>query len=61
MNIFKGYRTLILNGAVVLVAVLGYFGIIIPEELANEFALALVALVNVGLRAATNTEVGKSE
>lgn len=54
----KGYRTLIVNGVVVLVAAAGFFGVIIPPELADEFALALVGVVNVGLRLITDTKVG---
>lgn len=57
----KGYRTLIVNGVVMVVAVAGYFGIVIPEDLANEFAVALVGLVNVGLRLITSTKVGEDK
>ncbi len=54
----KGYRTLAINLAAIIVALLASFGVMVPPELMTEITVGVLALVNFGLRFLTDTEVG---
>lgn len=67
----KGYRTLIVNVLVALAGVLTAFGVVLPEDFAQQLATnadaaigavtALVALANLLLRAITTTPIGQKD
>jgi hypothetical protein len=54
----KGYRTLAINGAALVVAMAAGFGIGLDPELVKEAALGILALLNIALRFDTDTKVG---
>jgi len=66
----KGYKTAIVNAVVVVAGLLISFGVISPE-LGNVITanieglmgaiLAIIGVVNIGLRVVTDTKIGTSE
>ena len=56
----KGYRTLVLNGAMVAAAALAQWAVNIDWTLylSPNLAIFIAGLVNIGLRLITNTPVG---
>lgn len=55
----KGYRTLAINVAGMLVAVLAGFGVIVPAEMMTEITVGVFALINFGMRFITDSKVGE--
>lgn len=70
MEKLKGYKTAIVNAVVVVAGLLISFGVISPE-LGNVITanieglmgaiLAIIGVVNIGLRVVTDTKIGTSE
>ena len=55
----KGYRTIILNGVGIIVALAAGFGVILSPEQVTEIVLGGFALANVFLRFDTDSKVGE--
>lgn len=58
LRLGKGYRTLAINGAAMIVAIAASFGIGLDPELVTEVALGILAIANIVLRFDTDSKVG---
>lgn len=58
MNFLEGYKTIIANVALAVVAVAAGFGIIIPQDDKDAIAGGIIAVVGIILRLVTNGPVG---
>lgn len=61
MNILKGWRTIIINGATLVVVIAGALSGTIDDPSVLQWLLIAVAVANGLMRWATTTAVGKSE
>ena len=64
METLKGWKTVLTNGLLVIAGVLAQLGVVLPETFADDvtgIVVASVGVINIVLRAFTNSPIGKSQ